>query len=348
MNLWRQVIFERNTATGSSVIAMGQSVGTGPDGGVAQHILHADNTVSLVWGNDREVVTYDDAGGAYWGAIAGTAGANLTTAADTKSAGDWHLGGWAGGAVVILNGTGAGQYRRIVVPGIGAEPTNPGNRTWVLDAPFAVPPGADSTVEIEPFRGRNVFAGDVFIDGGAFQFYGHALDNVVADTVFARTTGVVAWGQWRGWTPANASAGGGLAGEMGNGIQPNLRNTYLRLDFVGSLSAPNYNYSVGYDPFYARRFFATQPVDNAPPGSLPNSFIVFRGCAGGGGINLAAGTAVVVVEDGAFFQDAQGAGGGPCVLTPPPPPGGDPAPTPLVLVNRVNCTAGPPPPPPGG
>ena len=63
MNQWQQVIYERNVATGGSVIAMGNSVGTGPDGGFDHHILHVDNVVRSVWGNDRELLTFDDAGG---------------------------------------------------------------------------------------------------------------------------------------------------------------------------------------------------------------------------------------------------------------------------------------------
>jgi hypothetical protein len=52
MNQWRQCIYERNVAQGASVIAMGNAMGTGPDGGYDHHILHADNIVELVWGND--------------------------------------------------------------------------------------------------------------------------------------------------------------------------------------------------------------------------------------------------------------------------------------------------------
>lgn len=145
-------------------------MGTGPDGGVSQHILHADNVVRLVWGNDRELLTYDDAGGSYWGQLATVEGATIVTAADCKSAGDNHAGGWAGGSVIIVNGTGAGQYRRIVVPGIGAEPSNPSNRTWVLDSAFAVAPDASSFVEIMPFRGRNLWAGTCGRTEGRFNF----------------------------------------------------------------------------------------------------------------------------------------------------------------------------------
>ena len=48
MYQWRQVIFERNIASGASVIAMGQPVGVAADGGYAHHILHADNVIDMV------------------------------------------------------------------------------------------------------------------------------------------------------------------------------------------------------------------------------------------------------------------------------------------------------------
>ena len=67
MNQWSQVVFENNTVTGISPIAGGQSVGTGPGGGYDQHIYHARNRIQFVWGNDREIVTFDDAGSAYMG-----------------------------------------------------------------------------------------------------------------------------------------------------------------------------------------------------------------------------------------------------------------------------------------
>jgi hypothetical protein len=259
-------------------------------------------------------LTRQDAGGAYFGTLERVDGAVLTTSADTKSSGDNAAGGWAGGVVVILSGLGAGQYRRIVVPGIGAEPSSPTNRTWIVDAPFTVAPDGNSTVQITPYRGRNVFSGDEWADGGAFQYYGQALDNVVADSQGERMTGFLAWGQWRGWVPANAS----LGGQMGNGLMPNMRNSYLRNSFVGGFGCPNYNYSVGYDPAYARRFWATQPIDNAPPGVFPNSLLVYRDNSGGGGYSFAVGVRDAVVDGGAFSLDpGQAAQGSECALVDP-------------------------------
>ncbi len=41
---------------------------------------------------------------------------------------------------------------------------------------------------------------------GALQFYGHAIENVVADNVGVRMTAMIEWGQWRGWTPSPLDA----------------------------------------------------------------------------------------------------------------------------------------------
>jgi hypothetical protein len=337
MNQWRQVVYERNENVGASVIAMGQSVGTGLDGGFDHHILHVDNVVTSVWGNDRELMTFDDAGGAYFGRVAGADGTTLTTAEDTRSAGDIKAGGWAGGCVVVLNGTGAGQYRRVVVPGIGPEPTNPNNRTWVVDKPWDLPPDATSFIQITPYRGRNIFAGSRWSDGGAVQYYGQALENVIADATFERMTGVLAWGQWRGWVPPNRTLppvegpATPLGGQMGNGLMPNVRNQYLRNEYVGGWSSPNYNYTgAGASAFYARRFFAVQPLDNAPPNISGTYLLVYRDNSGGGGLNFGAGTTNVVVDGGEFALDAGTAADGPCVLADKR--------TALILVRNVNCS----------
>lgn len=340
MNQWMQIIYERNINTGISVISMGQSVGTGPDGGYAQNIYHSDNVIRLVNGNDKEVITFDDAGGSFWGTLASVNFTTLITSQDCRSAGDDKAGAWLGGSVVVVNGTGVGQIRRIVEQGIGPEPTNPNNRTWVVNQPFDIPPLGNTTfVQIMPYRGQNIFIGDQFEDGGAFQFYGHGLDNIVVDTIATRMTGFIAWGQWRGWIPPNASTvdnpvtlqttvveevttnttttvGLGLEGQMGNGLQPNMRNMFLRNTFLGSLSCPNYNYSVGYDPYYARRFFSTQAVDNIPEGQAASLLLIYRGNTGGGGLTMNVGTSHVIIENGKYYQDTQGIESGSCILFP--------------------------------
>ena len=107
MQLWRQVIFERNVIRGSTTSAGGQSLGTGPMGGMAQHVYHADNNIHFTWGGDREVMTYDDAGGAYYSSLLRVAGSTLTLAHDAWPASDWEMGGWYGGqALMCVGGVG--------------------------------------------------------------------------------------------------------------------------------------------------------------------------------------------------------------------------------------------------
>ena len=117
---------------------------------------------------------------------------------------------------------------------------------------------------------------------------------------------------------------------MGNGLMPNLRNQYLRNEFVGGWSSPNYNYSnAGASSFYTRRFFAVQPLDNAPPNISGTFLLVYRNNSGGAGYNFGAGASNVVVDGGDFSRDAGTAADGPCVLVDER--------TELILARNVNC-----------
>jgi hypothetical protein len=234
MNQWNQVIFERNSVTGISPIAGGNSVGTGPGGGYDQHIYHGENRIQYVHGNDREIITFDDAGGAYFGTLARVSGTEVTLGFDARSSGSLEWGSWGGAAMVVLNGTGVGQWRRITVPGIGAESWNANNRTWKLDKPFDVDPGVDAVVQVTPFRGRFLFHGDSFVDGGNVQFYGQAFDIVVANCVGERMAGFYAWGQWKGCQEFQYCGSSGLTvtGEQGNGMMPTVQIQYINNTIV--------------------------------------------------------------------------------------------------------------------
>ena len=284
MSQWKQIIFEGNEVTGISPIAGGQSLGTGPGGGRAHHVYHASNRIQFVWGNDREIVTFDDAGSAYLGRVAAVSkdGLTLTLAADARSSysGEWR--GWDGAAVSVLNGTGAGTWRRVTHSGIDAsgaagEFTNPNNRTWRIDRPFAVSVTEGQVVSITPARSRIIFEKDHFLDGGTLQFYGQAQECVVDSLVGERMTGLVAWGQWRGWyTPPCGTMGmppcppihaRTLGGEMGNGIMLNTQLSYLRNTFVEGNKIVRWSamgggsYLPGFDKFYNGATFAIQGVN---------------------------------------------------------------------------------------
>ena len=97
---------------------------------------------------------------------------------------------------MILDGTGAGQYRLA---------TKNDGRAWEVDRPWEILPDDTSILSIAPFRGRNLFIGNTFEDGGSLQLYGMALDTIVAGNKGARMDGFFAWGLnphgW-GWQPA--------------------------------------------------------------------------------------------------------------------------------------------------
>lgn len=56
MDQWKQVIVEDNDISGSSLSAMGNGIAT-YNGGYAQHIMLANNSIEFVWGDDREAPT---------------------------------------------------------------------------------------------------------------------------------------------------------------------------------------------------------------------------------------------------------------------------------------------------
>eukprot|EP00040_Diaphanoeca_grandis_P015116 m.76958 g.76958 ORF g.76958 m.76958 type:complete len:898 (-) comp24959_c0_seq1:84-2777(-) len=279
MAQWKQIIFEQNQIVGVSVVAGGQSLGTGPGGGYAHHVYHHANRIQFVWGGDREIVTFDDAGAAYLGAVEAVSADGLTITlkedARTSVSGEW--GGWDGSAVTVLNGTGVGTWRRVVRSGIDAtdnagEWFNAHNRTWVIDRPFPFAITKGQIINITPARARVIFEGDNFVDGGTLQFYGQAQECTVQSLVGERITGTVAWGQWRGWYKPPCGTMGMppcmLGGEMGNGIMMNTQLSYLdnhitvgnKIVRFGAQNSEG-QYGQGYAKFYNGATFNIQGVN---------------------------------------------------------------------------------------
>ena len=193
----RELIFERNTCIGNDAMAMGNNVDS-YGGGYAHHIYIGSNDISQVWGNDREVMTYDNAGNAYYGPIASTSpdGTKLTIAQGFDPKSQSYTDRVEGGALVVISGTGAGQYRRITSwPLPSCHGT--GQCVFDIDSKLTVALDATSTVEVMPFRGKNIFHKTHYADVGAFQFYGLGVDNMVVSMTMERGGGFAAWGQWR-------------------------------------------------------------------------------------------------------------------------------------------------------
>ncbi len=316
MDQWKQAIVEDNEITGATLAAMGNNVAT-YNGGWAQHVALLNNSISHVWGGDRELVTFDNAGGAWFGPLAAVNGTHVTASGDriplnrSDGASSTNGGGWVveGGALIVLNGTGAGQVRRVV--------SSTGARDWTLDAPLdavdladaSAGNGTPSYVQILPFRGRCIFHGNTFRDTGALQFYGIGFESIVSENNMERVGGLVSWGQWRGWNP---TAEVSLRGEMGCGANPNIRNVFERNDFSEGNAVVNFYTPEGASWNFGRGYVIGSTSGGGAGGSTGsrvgdlsmNSFTVFRGntIESNGGILIADDSSYVLVEDNVIAE----------------------------------------------
>jgi len=175
-------------------------------------------------------MTFDNRGNQYFGAVAGVSpdGTNISTHGRGAPFGNGNGYDVRGGAVVVVNGTGAGQIRRII--DFFLEDALNGTGWFTVDAPFDVPlhtsasPRAEdangaSLISCIPFRGRSIFHRNRFEDTGAHQLYGIGLDTIVAENSAARFGGFKAWGQSR--------TGGDPLGTNAFFANPNVRNEWI-------------------------------------------------------------------------------------------------------------------------
>ena len=109
--------------------------------GYCQHVYHAHNHFQHVYAGDREAMTTDPVTGDYFGGVlvdSSGGGVELTLRDGIGAADPLNVGG----AVSVLDGTGAGQYRRVVHVSNGSR--------LRLDAPFDTP--LDSTSRVQARR----------------------------------------------------------------------------------------------------------------------------------------------------------------------------------------------------
>ena len=107
--------------------------------GYCQHVYHAHNHFQHVYAGDREAMTTDPVTGDYFGgAFVDSSGGVELTLRDGIGAADPSN---VGGAVSVLDGTGAGQYRRVVHVSNGSR--------LRLDTAFDTPLDSTSRVQAE-------------------------------------------------------------------------------------------------------------------------------------------------------------------------------------------------------
>ena len=168
-------------------------------GDATHHLYLANNVYRQAYGNDRETMTYDDFGSAYYGSFVDIQTHGNATVLRTPGGNRSVIGGKKQNdivnydkAVVIVNGSGAGQYRRLIEWDWANDPSK--TSTWQLDSPFAFTPEPDALISIMPFRGRNIFYRNEHSDSGAWQLYGAGIENLAVELTGERMGGFLSVG----------------------------------------------------------------------------------------------------------------------------------------------------------
>jgi len=170
------VIFENNSITGADLMSTGGGLNCLDGSTCSQNVYYAGNTLKNMFGWDREAMTTDAGGAAYYGLVESAKGTTLTLPVDVK----WSRN-WAGAAVFVLGGAGEGQYRRIV---------STDGRQVSLDKPWKIMPDSTSIITITMLQRNYIFVNNSFTDAGvAIQMYGAAIGNIAYGNTTARTDG---------------------------------------------------------------------------------------------------------------------------------------------------------------
>ncbi len=175
--------FENNLLVGGDLMSTGGGLNCLDGSTYSQNVYFAHNRLRLMHGWDREAMTSDAGGDAYFGKIRSTSGTTVVLAAEPK----WNQRSWIGAGLFVLQGQGAGQYRRIV---------RHAGSTVEIDRPWSVAPGARSDLCITMFQGHYVILDNDFTDTGALQFYGTSIECLAVDNRGTRMQGIRGLGMW--------------------------------------------------------------------------------------------------------------------------------------------------------
>jgi len=188
------LIFEHNQIVGADLMSTGGGINCLYGCGFSRNVYYAHNTVRLCHGWDREAMTTDAGGAAYYGPVENADGVRLLL----PKPGAFGKGrDWRGAGVFILGGTGMGQYREI-------RKVSEDGRAVTLDRPWDVPPDASSVVTVTMMHRNYLFIGNRFEDAGiALQYYGTSIGHVAAGNVAVRAGGFYNSGRWyHGFQPS--------------------------------------------------------------------------------------------------------------------------------------------------
>jgi len=252
-------------------------------------------------------MTFDCCGGSYLGNITSDDGATTIVLENELISAN------PGGALCVLNGTNAGDCRRIITYN---NETN--MNTLNIDKPFVVPLDTTSIVTAVPYQGTLLFVGNNYVDGGAVQLYGQAIGCMMAENTFERTGGLMAWAR----------------STNDDGFGTNVRNQFIDNHVVEGNHVFNYNthptveedsryeaYFVGGSKIIEPWFFGSLTNDQGPPvearweDSLAypfqdafNRLIVFKNNVvdSNGGIEIRGTSANILVENNKIYASDVG------------------------------------------
>jgi hypothetical protein len=170
------VIFENNSITGGDLMSTGGGLNCLDGATVSQNVYYAGNTLKNMFGWDREAMTTDAGGAAYYGTVASATGTKVEFATDV----DWKRD-WTGAGVFVLGGAGQGQYRQIV---------HTDGRDVTVDKPWQIPLDSSSVITVTMVQRNYIFVNNSFADAGvAIQMYGSSIGNIAYGNTSARTAG---------------------------------------------------------------------------------------------------------------------------------------------------------------
>ncbi|HID55038.1 TPA: hypothetical protein EYP37_00800 [Candidatus Poribacteria bacterium] len=162
------LIFERNEIIGGDLMSTGGGLNCLDGSSYSQNIYFAHNTLRNFFGWDREAMTSDAGGGAYFGGVDSCDGVKLILSDEPN----WGGRDWKGAAVFILGGRGAGQFRRIV---------RYDGREIELDSEWDVEPDSSSEVSVTMLQRNYLIIGNEFKDATvAVQLYGISIGHIIA------------------------------------------------------------------------------------------------------------------------------------------------------------------------
>ena len=189
-----QMIFEQNECVSVSNNGGGGDIANYGEVPSSSHLWIAENSIRWTWGSDREVTTFDGGGSGYTGyhdaQHYGTSADHRPTIVLSTPTLDKDPSIYPGWALFVLDGPGAGQYRRIVQARSCTE--------LVLDSQFVgVVPHA-SLLQMAPMRGQVIMFKNYIADTGVLQFYGQAMESIVAQHTHERTDGFISIGTVEG------------------------------------------------------------------------------------------------------------------------------------------------------